>query len=360
MDVTLRRKTRQVGAEHNPSPPQAKDHARFCAFPPWRVPRKTASMALMSWLTNLVRPKFRALVGGAKDIPDNLWDKCPGCGAMLFKRELEEHSNVCRHCGHHMPLDPVRRLALLLDEGYTLVSLPAVTVDPLRFKDHKRYADRLRDAQRRTGRHDALLVGEGTLGGHPAVVAALDFSFLGGSMGMAVGEGLVAAAERAVATRSALIVVPSSGGARMQEGMFSLIQMPRSIVAATQVKEAGLPYIVVLTDPTTGGVTASFAMLGDVHLAEKGARIGFAGARVIQSTIRETLPPGFQRAEYLLEHGMVDAVVTRAELKDSLANLLGLLRPRPSRRPRLSLLSGPVPHGARNSVSPDAASRART
>ncbi len=306
----------------------------------------------MNWLTNFVRPKIRALVS-KKEVPDNLWEKCPGCSAMLFRRELEEQMSVCRHCGHHLKLAPARRLGMLFDDGgYTVIDVEKVIVDPLKFRDQKRYSDRLKDAQHKTGKQDAILVGEGLMGGHRAVVAAFDFSFMGGSMGMAVGEGLVTAAQKAVELRAPLIVIPASGGARMQEGILSLMQMPRSIIAAQSVKAAGLPYIVVFTDPTTGGVTASFAMTGDIHIAEKGAQIGFAGARVIESTIRETLPPGFQRSEYLLDHGMVDIVVTRHQLRDTLVRVLGLLRKEPrTKRPATLTLAGPVPHGARRDAT---------
>ncbi|MDR3448645.1 MAG: acetyl-CoA carboxylase, carboxyltransferase subunit beta [Alphaproteobacteria bacterium] len=304
----------------------------------------------MNWLTNFVRPKVRALVGQKKDIPDNLWEKCPGCSAMLFTRELEENLNVCRHCGFHLKLGPVRRLETLFDDGaYKNVEVPKALADPLKFRDQKRYADRLKDAQGKTKRQDAIIVGEGTVNGVKTVIAVFDFGFMGGSMGMGVGEAIVTAAKRAVSTKSALIVVPASGGARMQEGALSLMQMPRSIIAANQVKDAGLPFIVILTDPTTGGVTASFAMVGDIHIAERGAQIGFAGARVIESTIRETLPPGFQRAEYLQDHGMVDIVVERKELKDTLGRILRLLRKEKTTRATSGiLLTGPVPHGARS------------
>lgn len=305
----------------------------------------------MSWLKNFVRPKIRALVGGPKEVPDNLWEKCPGCGAMLFKRELDEQLCVCRHCGFHLKLDPVKRLKMLFDnQDYVTVPVPAVLADPLKFRDQKRYTDRLKDAQQKTGRQDAIVVGEGTMGGVKTVAAVFDFGFMGGSMGMAVGEGLLAAARRAVSSKSPLIVIPSSGGARMQEGILSLMQMPRSIIAASLVKNANLPYIVVFTDPTTGGVTASFAMVGDIHISEKGAQIGFAGARVIENTIRETLPPGFQRAEYLLDHGMVDIVVPRKDLRDTLIRVINLLTKRKAgHKAAASTLSGPVPHGARAS-----------
>ncbi len=299
----------------------------------------------MNWINNFVRPKIRALVGRQKEIPDNLWEKCPGCSAMLFKRELEEQMNVCRHCGFHLKLGPAKRLEMLFDDGaYARIEVPKVVSDPLKFRDQKRYADRLKEAQTKTGHQDAIIVAEGMMGGRHTLVAVFDFAFMGGSMGMAVGEGLVTASRRAVEKKSPLIVVPASGGARMQEGMLSLMQMPRSIIAAKEVKTAGLPYIVVFTDPTTGGVTASFAMVGDIHIAEKGAMIGFAGARVIENTIRETLPAGFQRSEYLRDHGMVDIVVTRKELRETIIRVMGLLLKAPVAK--IGTISGPVPHGS--------------
>lgn len=279
----------------------------------------------MNWLTNFVRPKIRALVNKTEP-PDNLWTKCPNCEAMLFHRDLEANLWVCQHCGHHMRLDPERRLRILFDDGkYQTIELPKVPVDPLKFRDTKRYTDRLKEAQSRTNRNDAVVVAHGQIGGIGTVVAAFDFRFMGGSMGTAVGEGILAAARLAVLQQAPLIVIPASGGARMQEGILSLMQMPRTTIAVDLVKEAGLPYIVILTDPTTGGVTASFAMLGDIHIAEKGAQIGFAGARVIEETIRETLPEGFQRAEYLLDHGMLDRVTHRKNLKDELVTILRML-----------------------------------
>lgn len=282
----------------------------------------------MNWLTNFVRPKIQQLVR-PKDVPDNLWVKCPSCEQMVFHRELEKNLQVCSHCGHHMRIGVKKRLELLFDEGkYKRVELPRVVEDPLRFKDLKSYSSRIRDARSKTGEHDAIIVATGTIGGVETVVAAFDFSFMGGSMGMAVGEGIVTAAELAVVQDAPLVVVPASGGARMQEGALSLMQMARTTVAVDKVKEKGLPYVVVLTDPTTGGVTASFAMLGDIHIAEAGALIGFAGARVIESTIRQKLPEGFQSAEYLREHGMVDIVATRQELPKILGNVLSLLRHR--------------------------------
>ena len=280
----------------------------------------------MNWLTNFVRPKIRALTA-KREPPDNLWFKCPNCGAMLFHRDLQQNLNVCPQCSFHMKIPPLERLRIMFDGGhYQLIELPKAAIDPLKFRDQKRYADRLKDAQASTGNQDAILVAHGQIGGLAAVVAVMDYRFIGGSMGVAVGEGIVAAARLAVLQDAALIAVTSSGGARMQEGMLSLMQMPRTVIAVQQVKEAGLPYIVVLADPTTGGVSASFAMLGDIHIAEPGAQIGFAGQRVIEETIRETLPDGFQRAEYLLNHGMVDMVVSRLTLHDTLARVLLLLR----------------------------------
>ncbi|HVI90013.1 MAG TPA: acetyl-CoA carboxylase, carboxyltransferase subunit beta [Dongiaceae bacterium] len=279
----------------------------------------------MSWLTNFVRPKIRALVRKA-DVPENLWDKCSACGQMIFHRDLEANLKVCPHCGHHMRIAVLRRLELLFDGAqFERAELGAVPLDPLRFRDRKKYVDRLKEAQTKTTEQDAIVVASGTIGGLKVVAAAFNFDFMGGSMGVAVGEGLVKAAEIAVAEKAALIAIPASGGARMQEGILSLMQMPRSVIAVDRVKEAGLPFIVLLTDPTTGGVSASFAMLGDIHLSEPGAQIGFAGARVIEETIREKLPEGFQRAEYLLDHGIVDLVVARKDLPAEISKIIGLL-----------------------------------
>ncbi|MEE8394238.1 MAG: acetyl-CoA carboxylase, carboxyltransferase subunit beta [Rhodospirillales bacterium] len=281
----------------------------------------------MNWLKNFVRPKLRELVGGQKDIPENLWQKCPSCEEMIFHRDLERNLRVCQHCGHHMRLGAKQRLEMLFDEGkFQAIELDAPITDPLKFRDRKKYADRLKDAQNRTGDIDALTVAHGKIGGLDVVIAALDFGFMGGSMGIAVGQGLLKAAHLAVVQDASLIVIPSSGGARMQEGILSLMQMPRTTIAVDEIRSAGLPYIVVLSDPTTGGVSASFAMLGDIAIAETGAIIGFAGARVIEQTIREKLPEGFQRAEYLFDHGMVDMVVHRHELRDTLIRVIGLLR----------------------------------
>jgi acetyl-CoA carboxylase carboxyl transferase subunit beta len=299
----------------------------------------------MSWLSNFVLPKIRAVVA-RKAIPDNLWHKCPGCEQMLLFRELEASLHVCRNCGHHLRIGAAQRLKILFGDGaFTQIELPRTPIDPLRFRDRKRYTDRLKEGQAAFGSgSDAVLVAHGRIGGFPAVVAAFEFGFMGGSMGIAAGEAVLAAAKLAVLQEAALIVVPASGGARMQEGALSLMQMPRTIIAADMVKEAGLPYIVILTDPTTGGVSASFAMVGDITIAEPGAVIGFAGARVIEETIHEKLPEGFQRAEYLLEHGMIDQVVPRAELRATLGRILGLLRdPHP-----------PAAHSAPTEVDADA------
>ena len=286
----------------------------------------------MSWLTNVVRPKLRELVGGGREVPENLWNKCSSCGQMIFHRELQKSFRVCPHCGHHMRLGVNERLAMLFDDGaYQTVDLPKTLADPLKFRDRKKYTERLKEAQAKTGRSEALAVAHGEMGGQPVVIAALNFEFMGGSMGVGVGEGLITAARKAIAEKAPLIVIPASGGARMQEGILSLMQMARTTIGVEEVREAGLPYVVVLTDPTTGGVSASFAMLGDITIAEPGAVIGFAGARVIEQTIRESLPEGFQKAEYLLEHGMIDMVVHRHDLRDTLIRIIGLLRgPRPS------------------------------
>ena len=279
----------------------------------------------MNWLTEFVRPRLRSLVRRS-DVSENLWLQCGNCGQMLFRRELRERDHVCPHCDHHMRLDGDSRLRLLFDDAeYGTIGLPEVPSDPLRFRDRRRYSDRLKEAQSALGRKDAMMVAHGTIGGHRAVVAVLDFAFMGGSMGIGVGEAFLTAARLAVSQGAAFIAVTASGGARMQEGILSLMQMPRTTIAVAEVKEAGLPYIVLLTDPTTGGVSASFAMLGDIAVAEPGAAIGFAGQRVIQQTIRETLPENFQRAEYLRDHGLIDMVVHRRELKARLAHILDML-----------------------------------
>ncbi len=306
----------------------------------------------MNWLNN-IRPKIRALVGKKTEVPEHLWAKCPQCEQMIFHRELEAAMHVCSHCGHHLRIDARTRIGSILDpDSWETVELAPCVADPLRFRDRKRYSDRLRENRGATGGDDAILVAAGTLKGAPAVIAAFDFRFMGGSMGIAVGDGILAASDRAVADGAALIVFPSSGGARMQEGILSLVQMPRTAIGIERVKQAGLPYIVVLTDPTTGGVSASFAMLGDIAIAEPGATIGFAGRRVIEETIRETLPENFQSAEYLHEHGMVDMVVPRAELRDTLGDLIDLLTNPLEIPPAEDGLELPVPPADR---TPDAA-----
>ncbi|MXO59169.1 acetyl-CoA carboxylase carboxyltransferase subunit beta [Altererythrobacter salegens] len=278
----------------------------------------------MSWLTR-VRNSLPFMQ--KRETPDNLWVKCPGCSEMLFTREYEENLNVCPRCEHHGRIGADVRLEQILDPGYRLLAAPEVREDPLKFRDSKRYTDRLKAARASNPHNDAFTAAVGTIEGKKAVVGVQDFTFMGGSMGMAVGEAFCDGAQRALDEKCGYIVVTAAGGARMQEGILSLMQMPRATVMTRRLREAGLPYIVVLADPTTGGVTASYAMLGDVHIAEPGALIGFAGQRVIQETIREKLPEGFQRAEYLHEHGMVDMVVKRSDLRPTLANLLGYLAP---------------------------------
>ncbi len=279
----------------------------------------------MNWISEWALPKIKTLFG-TREVPENLWHKCPACEQMVFHRDLERALHVCPHCGHHMRVGAKTRMDYTLDEGWQRIELPKVPADPLRFRDQRRYGDRLREAQTRHAMEDAVVVAHGSIHGQRVVAATFEFSFMGGSMGAGVGEALVTAARLAVLQDAPLIVFSASGGARMQEGAVSLMQMPRTVIATQMVKEAGLPYIVVLCDPTTGGVTASFAMLGDVQIAEPGAMIGFAGARVIEQTVREKLPEGFQRAEYLLQHGILDMVVKRSDMRDTLARLLSLLR----------------------------------
>jgi acetyl-CoA carboxylase carboxyl transferase subunit beta len=279
----------------------------------------------MSWL-NRVRNQIPFLPK-RESTPDNLWHACSECSAMIFSKEYEDNLAVCPRCDHHGRMRAPDRLASLLDPGFQLLTAPPVREDPLRFRDSKRYADRLRAARQATGEVDALQNAKGFIEGRPAVVGVQDFAFMGGSMGLGVGAAFIYGVRAAIGASCPYIIVTAAGGARMQEGILSLMQMPRTTVAIAELREAGLPYIVVLTDPTTGGVTASYAMLGDVQIAEPGALIGFAGQRVIQQTIRETLPEGFQRAEYLLEHGMVDMVVPRHELRHRLALLIDYLCP---------------------------------
>lgn len=278
----------------------------------------------MNWFTDIVRPKIQKTT--PKEIADNLWVKCPACNQMLFSKELKKSMYVCTSCGHHLRLYVDKRLKMLFDnEKYTEILLPETVDDPLKFKDSQRYTDRLRTYRKATGNKDALKVATGKIGGIESVVAVMDFSFMGGSMGTAVGEGIVSAAELALKKKIPLVTVSSSGGARMQEGILSLMQMARTTAAVNQLKEHGIPFVSILTDPTTGGVSASFAMLGDVNMAEKGCLIGFAGRRVIEQTIREKLPDDFQHAEYLKKHGMVDIVVDRAHMKEELVKVLTIL-----------------------------------
>jgi len=285
----------------------------------------------MNWISNYVRPKIDSLFS-RREVPDNLWTKCPECGTMLFHRELAAALNVCTDCGHHIAISPRDRFRSLFDGGtFVEVKVPEAVVDPLHFRDQKKYPDRLKAAQKASGEKDAMLVAEGEMGRTGIVTAAQDFSFMAGSMGMYVGNAIIAGAERAIKLKRPFVLFSASGGARMQEGLLSLMQMPRTTVALQMLREAGLPYIVVLTHPTTGGVTASYAMLGDIHIAEPGALIGFAGPRVIEQTIREKLPEGFQRSEYLRDHGMVDIVVNRHELRPTLARVCRLLMRAPAR-----------------------------
>jgi acetyl-CoA carboxylase carboxyl transferase subunit beta len=288
-------------------------------------------VSLVNWINNVVRPKIRSLWTTKREVPENLWVKCPETGEMVFHRDLEANQWVVPNSGYHMRMPADGRLKALFDDGvYETVALPAVTADPLKFRDEKRYTDRLRDARAKTGREDAVLVGAGRLETMPLVAAVQDFEFMGGSLGMAAGEAIVRGMEEAVARKAPFVMFSASGGARMQEGILSLMQMPRTTVAVEMLRDAGLPYVVVLTNPTMGGVTASYAMLGDVHIAEPGALIGFAGPRVIEQTIREKLPEGFQRAEYLLDHGMVDMVVHRHALRETLARTLRILTRAPA------------------------------
>ena len=298
------------------------------AFPPhspYLTSRTAKGRTPMNWITNYVRPKIDSLFS-KRDVPENLWTKCPECGTMLFHRELSAALNVCTNCDHHMAISPRDRFNALFDLGiFTEVKVPEPVHDPLHFRDQKKYPDRLKAAQKAAGEKDAMLVAEGEVGRTGIVAAGQDFSFMAGSMGMYVGNAIIAGAERAIKLKRPFVLFSASGGARMQEGLLSLMQMPRTTVALQMLREAGLPYIVVMTHPTTGGVTASYAMLGDVQIAEPNALIGFAGARVIEQTIREKLPEGFQRAEYLLDHGMLDRVTHRKDMRDELITIMRML-----------------------------------
>ena len=280
----------------------------------------------MNWITNSVLPKIKALVQ-PREVPENFWTKCPNCGEMIFHRQLEDNLQVCPKCNYHLKLAARARLESLFDSSTLhIIELERQkNSDPLKFKDLKKYSDRLKDAQTNTKQDDAILIAEGNINGRSTIAAVFSFEFMGGSMGIAVGDAILKSAELAVSKKAPLIIFTASGGARMQEGILSLMQLPRTVIATQIVKEAGLPLIIVLTNPTTGGVTASFAMLGDIHIAEPGAIIGFAGKRVIQETIRESLPEDFQSAEYLLEHGMIDMVVDRHNLKEKISGILSIL-----------------------------------
>jgi acetyl-CoA carboxylase carboxyl transferase subunit beta len=284
----------------------------------------------MNWIKNFVRPKIRGLLGTKRETPENMWVKCPETGQMVFYRDLENNQFVIPGSGYHMRMAPDVRLKSMFDGGeFETIALPQVPLDPLKFRDERRYTDRLKEAKQKTGAEDAILAGSGTLDGLPIVMTVQDFSFMGGSLGMAAGEGLITSMRVAVEKKTPYVLFASSGGARMQEGILSLMQLPRTTIAVRELRESKLPYVVVLTNPTTGGVTASYAMLGDVHIAEPGALIGFAGPRVIEQTIREKLPEGFQRAEYLQDHGMVDMVVHRHQIRDTVSRVVRLLTKAP-------------------------------
>jgi acetyl-CoA carboxylase carboxyl transferase subunit beta len=293
----------------------------------------------MNWIANFVRPRVKNWMQRKDtETPENLWTKCPGCGEMIFHRDLVAAQHVCPQCGHHLRIGPRDRFNAILDAGsYEELPQPPVVTDPLKFRDEKRYADRIKDARAKTGRQEALVAARGAIDGVPVMIAVQPFDYMGGSLGMGVGEALVRAMQYAATERRAFILFASSGGARMQEGILSLMQMPRVTIAVDKLDDARLPYIVVLTDPTTGGVSASYAMLGDIQISEPGALIGFAGQRVIEQTIREKLPDGFQRAEYLLDHGMIDMVVHRHDMKATLSRLVHLLMRKPQAKSRAKL-----------------------
>ncbi len=308
----------------------------------------------MNWISNYVRPTINSLFS-RREVPENLWSKCSECGTMLFHRELSDNLNVCTNCDHHMAITPRERFTALFDGGvFAEIKVPAPTSDPLHFRDQKKYPDRMKAAQKATGEAEAMLVAQGEIGRTPIIAVAQDFSFMGGSMGMYVGNAIIAAAEAAVKAKLPMVLFSAAGGARMQEGILSLMQMPRTTVAVQMLKEAGLPYIVVLTHPTTGGVTASYAMLGDIQIAEPNALICFAGPRVIEQTIREKLPEGFQRAEYLLDHGMLDRVTHRGKMRDELITILRMLT---GQGPAIK---GELPPPATTKDTPAAASVAAT
>lgn len=277
----------------------------------------------MSWLTEVVTPKIKSFLGSNSNVEENLWTKCPSCERMLYSKELEDNLMVCGYCSHHLYLPAKVRFESIFDEKkYEEIAIVKTKDDPIRYRDTKRYTDRLKEARAKTGDFDAISIAKGKIGDRNAVVFVMNFAFMGGSLGISVGKSIIKSAQIASETNSALIGFTASGGARMQEGMLSLMQMPATIAAITQLKEAGLPYINVFTNPTTGGVLASFATLGDIHIAEPNALIGFAGARVIEKTIKQQLPEGFQRAEFLRKHGLLDMVVHRHDLPETLRLIL--------------------------------------
>ena len=287
----------------------------------------------MSWLNNPLPPKIKRDPGVERKstLPEGLWSKCPSCEAVLYATDLEKNAQVCPQCGHHNRLDARARIVMLLDpEGRFEIGAEVLPTDPLKFKDSRRYTERLSDAATATGETDSLVVMQGAIKSVSVVVAAFEFDFMGGSMGSVLGERFVRGVQTAVEQRLPFLCVTASGGARMQEGLFSLMQMAKTTAALTKLSEAGLPFISILTDPTMGGVSASFAFIGDIVIAEPGALIGFAGPRVIEQTVRQTLPEGFQRAEFLLEKGAVDMIVDRRELRDKLVQLLTMLQKRPA------------------------------
>jgi acetyl-CoA carboxylase carboxyl transferase subunit beta len=291
----------------------------------------------VNWIKNFVRPKIRSILGRKREVPENMWIKDPESGQMVFYKDLEANQFVIPGSGYHMRMAPELRLGAMFDNGeYEKIAMPAAPHDPLKFRDERKYSDRLKEARQKTGAEDAILAGYGTLDDLPVVIAVQDFAFMGGSLGMAAGEAIIAAMRAAVDRRTPFVFFVSSGGARMQEGVLSLMQLPRTTVAVQELRLAKLPYIVVLTHPTTGGVTASYAMLGDIQISEPGALIGFAGQRVIEQTIREKLPAGFQRAEYLEEHGMVDMVIHRHQMRETVSRIARMLM----KAPELPALNG--------------------
>ena len=297
-------------------------------------PKTPKTNPTVNWLNNVVRPKIQRVFKKKEPVSDNLWRKCLACSEMIFLRDLDAGLNVCPRCDHHMKLSTKERLTSLFDNGeYQTVEIAGVLLDPLKFKDQKKYPDRLKEARTKTGQDDAVTIAHGPLDGIEIVVASQDFAFMGGSLGMAAGDAIIRGAELALEKRAPYILFSAAGGARMQEGILSLMQMPRTTVAVQMLRDAGIPYIVVLTDPTTGGVLASYAMLGDIQIGEPGALLGFSGRRVIEQTIREKLPEGFQLSEFQFDHGMLDMIVHRHKLKETLARIIRVLMHKPKLRP---------------------------